>query len=53
MAIWHRKNGTTIDGYHVGGKDQFTAWAQVVNYNKEAAKVHVFYDLEWVPGLQG
>ena len=53
MAVYSNPNATTIDGYHIGAKDAFTAWAQLVNYNKEPAKVYIFYDTEWVPGLQG
>jgi len=52
-AIYTSDDGTRNTGYHVGAQDTFTGWAQLVNYNKEPKKVYVFYDLEWVPGLQG
>jgi hypothetical protein len=52
-ALYTSEDGTRNTGYHIGAKDTFTGWAQVINYNKEPKKVYVFYDLEWVPGLQG
>jgi len=52
-AIYTSEDGTRNTGYHIGAQDSFTGWAQLVNYNKEAKKVYVFYDLEWVPGLVG
>jgi len=52
MTIYN-KDGTHNSGYHVGANDVFTCWAQLVNYNKEPAKVYIFYDLEWVPGNIG
>jgi hypothetical protein len=52
-AIYTSEDGTRNTGYHVGAQDSFTGWAQIVNYNKEAKQVYVFYDLEWVPGIVG
>jgi hypothetical protein len=40
-------------GYHIKSADKFNYWAQLVNYNKEPAKVYVTFDTEWVPGLVG
>jgi len=37
----------------IGAQDSFTGWADIVNYNKEPKKIYVYYDLEWVPGIQG
>ena len=53
MAMYAGRNGTLNAGYHIGATDVFTAWAQIVNYNKEPAKVYIFYDTEWVPGNEG
>jgi hypothetical protein len=52
-AVYTSDDGTRNTGYHIGARDSFTGWAEIVNYNKEAKKVYVYYDLEWVPGLQG
>jgi hypothetical protein len=52
-AVYTSDDGTRNTGYHIGAADTFTGWAEVVNYNKEAKKVYVFYDLEWVPGIVG
>jgi hypothetical protein len=52
-AVYTSDDGTRNTGYHVGAADSFTGWAQLVNYNKEAKKVYVYYDVEWVPGIQG
>jgi hypothetical protein len=52
-AVYTSDDGTRNTGYHVGAGDTFTGWAEIVNYNKEAKKIYVFYDLEWVPGIQG
>jgi hypothetical protein len=52
-AVYTSDDGTRNTGYHVGAQDSFTGWAEIVNYNKEAKKIYVFYDLEWVPGIQG
>jgi hypothetical protein len=52
-AVYTSDDGTRNTGYHIGAADTFTGWAEVVNYNKEAKKIYVYYDLEWVPGLQG
>lgn len=40
-------------GYHMRKGDEVTAWAKLVNYNKEEAKVYLTYDLEWLEGLVG
>jgi hypothetical protein len=52
-AVYTSDDGTRNTGYHIGAKDTFTGWAEIVNYNKQAKQVYVYYDLEWVPGLQG
>jgi hypothetical protein len=52
-ALYTSEDGTRNSGYHIGASDSFTGWAQVVNYNKQAKKIYVYYDLEWVPGIQG
>jgi len=51
--VYTSDDGTRNTGYHVGAQDTFTGWAEIVNYNKEQKKIYVFYDLEWVPGIQG
>lgn len=53
MTIYTSNDGTRDSGYHVGEKDVFTIWAQLVNYNKDPAKVYIFYDTEWIPGTVG
>src|SRR5947209_4330778 len=50
-AVYTSEDGTRDSGYHVGENDKFQAWAQLVNYNPEAKKVYVTYDIEWVPGI--
>jgi len=52
-AVYTSADGTRNTGFHIGAQDTFTGWAQLVNYNKEAKKVYVYYDLEWVPGIVG
>jgi hypothetical protein len=52
-AVYTSDDGTRNTGYHIGAQDTFTGWAEIVNYNKEPKSIYVFYDLEWVPGLQG
>jgi hypothetical protein len=52
-ALYTSEDGTRNSGYHVDAQDSFRGWAQLVNYNKEAKQVYVFYDLEWVPGIVG
>jgi len=52
-VLYTTPDGTRNTGYHIGPQDTFTGWAQLVNYNKEPKKVFVFYDLEWVPGIEG
>jgi len=52
-TVYTSEDGTRNSGYHVGAQDTFTGWAQLVNYNKEAKKIYVFYDLEWIPGIVG
>jgi len=52
-AVYTSEDGTRNTGYHIGARDSFTGWAEIVNYNKQAKQVYVYYDLEWVPGLQG
>lgn len=52
-ALYTSEDGTRNSGYHVGAGDAFTGWAQLVNYNKEAKQIYVFYDLEWIPGIVG
>jgi len=51
--VYTSDDGKRNTGYHIGARDSFTGWAEIVNYNKEAKKVYVYYELEWVPGLQG
>lgn len=53
LTLYTSEDGARDSGYHVGAKDSFTGWAQLVNYNKEAKKIYVYYDLEWVPGITG
>jgi hypothetical protein len=53
LTLYTSEDGTRDSGYHVGAKDSFLAMAQLVNYNKEAKKIYVYYDLEWVPGITG
>jgi len=52
-ALYTSEDGKQNSGYHVGAGDTFSGWAQVVNYNKEAKQIYIFYDLEWVPGTVG
>jgi hypothetical protein len=52
-ALYTTEDGTRDSGFHVGENDSFSAWAQLVNYNKEWRMVYVTYDLEWVPGKLG
>jgi hypothetical protein len=52
-AVYTSADGIRNTGFHIGAQDTFTGWAQLVNYNKEAKKVYVYYDLEWVPGIVG
>jgi hypothetical protein len=52
-AMYTTEDGSQNSGFHVGAKDNFVAWAQIVNYNKEAKDIYITYDLEWVPGIQG
>jgi hypothetical protein len=40
-------------GYHVGANDSFIAWADIVNYNKEATKIYLAYEIEYAPGIIG
>ncbi|QDS76950.1 hypothetical protein FKW77_005158 [Venturia effusa] len=52
-ALYTTEDGTRDQGFHIGERDAFSIWAQLVNYNKEDKKVYVTYDLEWVPGKLG
>jgi hypothetical protein len=52
-AVYTSDDGTRNTGYHIGAQDTFIGWAEIVNYNKEPKQIYVFYDLEWVPGIQG
>jgi hypothetical protein len=52
-AMFTDPKGTLNAGYHIKSADTFNFWAQLVNYNKEPAKVYVTFDTEWVPGLLG
>lgn len=52
-ALYTTEDGTSDAGYHVGEKDAFQIWAQLVNYNANDTVVDVVYDLEWVPGKLG
>jgi hypothetical protein len=53
QAMFTDTNGQLNTGYHIKSTDKFNFWAQLVNYNKQPAKVYVTYDIEWVPGLVG
>ena len=53
LTVYTSEDGTRNTGYHVGAQDTFSGVAQLVNYNKEAKQVYVYYDLEWVPGIVG
>jgi len=53
LTVYTSEDGTRNSGYHVGGSDSFTGWAQLVNYSPESKQIYVYYDLEWVPGIQG
>lgn len=50
---WTDENAIFDTGYHVKATDRFNYWAQIVNYNKQPAKIYVTFDTEWVPGLVG
>jgi len=52
-AMFTNPQGNLPAGYHIKSGDTFNYWAQLVNYNKEPAKVYVTFDTEWVPGLLG
>jgi len=52
-ALYTSDDGTRNTGYHIGAGDTFTGWAEIVNYNKSPKQIYVYYDLEWVPGIQG
>jgi hypothetical protein len=52
-ALYTSEDGTRNTGYHIGAKDSFTGWAEIVNYNKSPKQIYVYYDLEWVPGIVG
>jgi hypothetical protein len=52
-VMYTNDDGSQNSGYHIGPKDTFNVWAQIVNYNKVAKDVYITYDLEWVPGIQG
>jgi hypothetical protein len=52
-AVYTSEDGTRNTGYHIGAQDTFTGWAEIVNYNKSPKQIYVYYDLEWVPGIQG
>ena len=52
--MWTDSKGAVWDtGYHIKANDKFNYWAQIVNYNKQPAKIYVTFDTEWVPGLVG
>jgi hypothetical protein len=53
QAMFTDTRGALNTGYHIKAADKFNFWAQLVNYNKQPAKVYVTYDMEWVPGLVG
>jgi hypothetical protein len=52
-ALYTSEDGTRNTGYHIGARDSFTGWAEIVNYNKSPKQIYVYYDLEWVPGIVG
>jgi len=52
-ALYTSEDGTRNTGYHIQAGDIFTGWAEIVNYNKVAKQIYVYYDLEWVPGIVG
>jgi len=52
-AVYTSEDGKRNTGYHIGARDTFTGWAEIVNYNKQAKQIYVYYDLEWVPGIVG
>lgn len=52
-AMFIDAKGTLPTGYHIRAADYFNYWAQIVNYNKEAADLYVTFDIEWMPGTVG
>jgi len=52
-VLYASKDGSLESGFWVSAADRFIANFVLVNYNKEPKKVYIYYDLEWVPGLQG
>jgi hypothetical protein len=46
-------NGQSNTGYWIEKNDKFLANVQLVNYNEQAKRVYITYDLEWVPGKVG
>jgi hypothetical protein len=53
QAMYTDAAGTLNTGYYIKSTDKFNWWAQLVNYNKQPAKVYVTFDTEWYPGLVG
>jgi len=51
--LYTTPDGKANTGFHIAQTDKFLANVQLVNYNKEAKKVYITYDLEWVPGTVG
>jgi hypothetical protein len=52
-ALYTTEDGKRNTGYHIQAGDVFSGWAEIVNYNKVAKQIYVYYDLEWVPGIVG
>lgn len=52
-VYYTREDGSSDSGYWVAKGDTFLADVQLVNYNKEAKKIFITYDLEFSPGEHG
>jgi len=52
-VLYTTPDGSFNSGYHIEANDNFIAWAEIVNYNKNATKVYLAFDIEYVPGIVG
>jgi len=52
-VLYASKDGSLESGFWVSATDRFIANFVLVNYNKDAKKVEVYYDLEYLPGHVG
>jgi len=52
-VLYTSRDGKANAGYFVEKGDSFMAMVELVNYNKEAKKVLITYDLEWLPSKVG